>query len=149
VFVTRHLTEVEPMPEWGTVDLHKLEGALGAPSRTLGTEDAYPTFGEKTAILAYSMIKAHAWANGNKRMALISTLLFTALNAKWWDVLPEDARAHVTWIAASDSRCFPEVIAYLTKYFDQKIVPFEESSVARELATELPPELHEGLPGES
>jgi prophage maintenance system killer protein len=119
------------MPAWETVDLEKLNGALAAPRRSAFGKDAYPSFADKAAILAYSMIKAHAWANGNKRMGLISTMLFAALNEMWWDVIPEDARAHVTWIAASESRCFPEALAYLKKYFARKIVPFAESGTAK------------------
>lgn len=126
--VEERLTAREPVPPARAVDLAKLEAALGAPQRTGGGSDLYPELADKTAILLYSMVKAHAWSNGNKRIGTVSTFLFLAENDKWWAANGNDIQAHVRWIATSEARCFQEVLAYLKKYFRMQL-------------TEIPPDV--------
>jgi death-on-curing family protein len=102
-YVQREWTRMEPMPEWDTVDLAKLQSALAGPSESFGGQELYPEFADKLAVLLYRMAKNHAWANGNKRMATISTFLFAALNRYGWDANNDDVYIHVTFIAASES----------------------------------------------
>lgn len=97
---------------------------------------SYPEMWDKTAILLYSLAKAHAWINGNKRMATMGTLLFLALNDLWWDVENEDLRAHVAFAAASDPRCFDETLAYFKKYFRNRLVPFAEAQARTQARVE-------------
>ncbi len=111
------------MPEWRTVNLPKLEQALAAPRQTFDGAELYSDLADKTAIFLYLMVKTHAWENGNKRMAFIATLVFLGLNGQWWQATGEEARAHVTWVAASEARLFDEVMAYLRGYFRRRIVP--------------------------
>jgi prophage maintenance system killer protein len=106
VFVQRELTKREPMPAWETVDLAKLESALLAPQRRMFGVEPYSDLNDKTAILLYSIAKAHAWANGNKRMAFVSTHLFLGLNGFRWNATSADSRVHVLFAAASEARCF-------------------------------------------
>lgn len=123
VLVRERLTKREPMPDWETVDLSKLEPALAAPQQGgFGRKEFYPEIEDKAAILLYTMVKNHAWSNGNKRMAMISTLLFLGLNDHWWEVQNEEIRAHVAWVAASEARCFDEALAYLKSYFRLKVI---------------------------
>jgi death-on-curing protein len=126
VLVTRDFTIEEPMPPWETVDLRRLEQILAAPQQSGFGIKYYPRLSDKAAVLLYLMVKNHAWENGNKRMALISTLVFLGLNGRWWPATPEIAHAHVTWVAASDARLSKEVLNYLSTYFDRNIVDLEQ-----------------------
>lgn len=119
--VTRNLSEHEPMPAFGTVNLPKLEAALAAPRHSGFGAEFYPELHDKTAILLYSITKGHAWANGNKRMALISTLVFLGLNDRWWDFQGSEARDLLVWVASSEARLFEQVMSYLTGYFELRI----------------------------
>jgi death-on-curing protein len=107
------------------VDLNKLEAALAAPQRTVFGFEPYPELHDKAAILLYSMAKAHAWGNGNKRMSFVATLLFLGINGCWWDANSEDIRVHVTFAAASEARCSEETISYFRAYFRRRIVARE------------------------
>lgn len=110
------------MPPFANVDLPKLESALAAPQRTMFGEELYPALSDKAAILHYSLVKGHAWSNGNKRMGTVATFLFVGFNGHWWRLDDSELFTHVTWVAASDARCYAEVIAYLRAYFRQRLV---------------------------
>lgn len=57
-----------------------LESALSAPFQTFAEEELYPTVIEKAARLGYSLIKNHAFVDGNKRIGAHTMLVFLALN---------------------------------------------------------------------
>ena len=57
-----------------------LESAIARPqARDFGT-DAYPDVASKAAALLHSLILYHAFVDGNKRTAVLSTLVFLDLN---------------------------------------------------------------------
>lgn len=114
----------EPLPEWRDVNTGRLESALIAPRPVFGVEK-YPTLEAKAAVLLYAITKAHALPNGNKRTAMTTTFFFLAANGYWWSAESEDVRAHVAWLAASDARARDEAVAYMTKYFEGKLIPFD------------------------
>jgi len=111
------------MPAWEQVDLPRLQSALDAPRQGGFGREYYPTLPAKTAILLYLMVKNHAWVNGNKRMAFVSTLVFIGLNGHVWDAEGVAVRAHITWVAASDPRLSKFVFRYLRRYFRQNLRP--------------------------
>ena len=45
-----------------------IESAVAQPQMTFGGEDLYPTLAEKAATLGFSLIKNHAFVDGNKRV---------------------------------------------------------------------------------
>ena len=55
-----------------------LDSALNAPFQTFDDAELYPTIIEKAARLGYSLIKNHAFVDGNKRIA--ATLFIYFLN---------------------------------------------------------------------
>lgn len=131
----------EPVPAWSTVDEGKLDSALHAPRHSFAGVDMYSTLEDKAAVLLYSIAKAHALPNGNKRMAMVSTFLFVALNGHWWAAEGEEVRAHVTWLASSDARSRSEALAYMSRYFATRLVSIldvVEGEAAVEIATLLP-----------
>ncbi|AOM84447.1 type II toxin-antitoxin system death-on-curing family toxin [Salisediminibacterium beveridgei] len=64
----------------GVKDEGLLESALHRPKQTLFGEDAYPSLWEKAAVLFQSILKNHAFHNGNKRTALAVTEIFLKRN---------------------------------------------------------------------
>lgn len=57
-----------------------LESALAQPRTTVLGVDAYPTLVEKAAAQLHSVAHNHALVDGNKRLALASTLAFLGMN---------------------------------------------------------------------
>ena len=66
-----------------------LESALHAPFQTFAGVELYPTIVEKAAHLGYSLIKNHAFVDGNKRIGTHVMLVFLMLNGV--EVVYEDA----------------------------------------------------------
>lgn len=57
-----------------------LESALARPRTSVLGEDAYPSLEEKAAALMQSVVKNHGLVDGNKRLALASTIAFLGMN---------------------------------------------------------------------
>lgn len=57
-----------------------LDSALNTPFQTFSGTELYPTILEKAARLGYSLIKNHAFVDGNKRIGTHTMLVFLALN---------------------------------------------------------------------
>ena len=57
-----------------------LDSALNAPFQTFSGTELYPTILEKATRLGYSLIKNHAFVDGNKRIGAHTMLVFLALN---------------------------------------------------------------------
>lgn len=57
-----------------------LDSALNAPFQTFSGMELYPTIIEKAVRLGYSLIKNHAFVDGNKRIGAHTMLVFLALN---------------------------------------------------------------------
>jgi death-on-curing protein len=64
----------------GVRDLGLLESALARPQATFGGEDLYPGLFDKAAALMHSLLKNHAFVDGNKRTALATSGIFLTLN---------------------------------------------------------------------
>jgi death-on-curing protein len=54
----------------------KLESALAAPDVSMFGEDLYPDLPSKAAALFYRLVRTHAFADGNKRVALVVLLMY-------------------------------------------------------------------------
>ena len=57
-----------------------LDSAINAPFQTYGGAELYPGILEKSARLAYGVIRNHPFLDGNKRMGLHLMLIFQELN---------------------------------------------------------------------
>lgn len=84
----KFLTFNEPIPDYSTRNNALLESSLAAPKQTFDKKLLYPTLEEQASILFYSLIKNHPFANGNKRIAVMSLLVFLRLNGMWIDIPP-------------------------------------------------------------
>ncbi|BAY34270.1 hypothetical protein NIES2107_61750 [Nostoc carneum NIES-2107] len=57
-----------------------LESALAQPKMTFGGEELYPTIVQKASALSFSLIKNHAFIDGNKRIGHAAMEVFLVLN---------------------------------------------------------------------
>lgn len=57
-----------------------LESAVARPRHSAFGEDAYPDIFQKAGALMHSLASNHCFVNGNKRTALIATVVFLGLN---------------------------------------------------------------------
>jgi death-on-curing protein len=110
------VTSPPPATEFLTLaDLLDLVTALGAgPVRDLGLlysachrpqaafygQEAYPTLAEKAAALMHSLCCHHALVDGNKRLALLGTVVFLRINGYRLDLTNDEAFRLTVSIAA-------------------------------------------------
>lgn len=64
----------------GLRDLSLLESALNAPFISFDGKYLYPTIESKAARLGYGIIKNHPFVDGNKRIGLLTMIVFLELN---------------------------------------------------------------------
>ena len=83
-------------------DIGLLDSAVERPRSSAFGEDAYPTLDLKAAALLHSMTKNHAFVDGNKRLAWLSTVVFCDLNGSASHLTDDEAFQLVWDIASSD-----------------------------------------------
>ena len=64
----------------GLRDLGLLESAVARPRASYGGEDLYPTIFLKAGALVHSILRNHAFVDGNKRTSMYSAMTFLELN---------------------------------------------------------------------
>jgi death-on-curing protein len=72
-------------------DLGLLDSACHRPQATLLGQDAYPTLRAKAAALMHSLTCNHALVDGNKRLALLATVVFLRINGYSLDLTDDEA----------------------------------------------------------
>jgi death on curing protein len=72
-------------------DLGMLDSACHRPRSTFFGQDAYPSISAKAAALMHSLARNHALADGNKRLALLATVVFLRLNGYYLDMTDDEA----------------------------------------------------------
>ena len=65
----------------GVRSMELLESAVFSSFQTFDGIDLYPTIEEKAANLCYSLIKNHAFHDGNKRVGVLALLVFLKYNS--------------------------------------------------------------------
>ena len=79
-----------------------LESALNAPFQTFAGIELYPTIIDKAAQLEYSLIKNHAFVDGNKRIGTHVMLVFLMLNGIDVDYEDEELTRLILGVAAGE-----------------------------------------------
>lgn len=64
----------------GVRDAGAVESAVAQPQMTFGGEDFYPTLADKAAAVGFSLIKNHAFIDGNKRVGHAAMETFLLIN---------------------------------------------------------------------
>ena len=105
IWLTRQVVEIlhlEQIAEHGgrpgVRDENALEGALARP-RQMWTYDAPTTLPKLAAALCMGLAKGHAFADGNKRVALLATYTFLAVNGLVLDADESNAADRIDAIA--------------------------------------------------
>ena len=65
----------------GIRDMGAIDSAVAQPQMTFGGQDLYPTQVDKAAALAFSLVRNHAFVDGNKRVGHAAMEVF--LPAQW------------------------------------------------------------------
>jgi len=64
----------------GIRDANMLDSSINSPFHTFGGQYLYPTLQAMAAHLAFSLIKNHPFLDGNKRIGILSMLVFLDIN---------------------------------------------------------------------
>jgi len=112
----------EPIPDFVTRYPNVLERCLIAPFQTYLERDLYPTLIKKAAILFYLMIKNHPFQNGNKRIAVSTTLFFLADNNKWLQISNQELYNFAKWVAESNANLKDATVDAVEKFISLYII---------------------------
>jgi death on curing protein len=72
-------------------DLGLLDSACHRPQASFFGQEAYPTLTGKAAALMHSLACNHALVDGNKRLALLATVVFLRINGYVLDLTDDEA----------------------------------------------------------
>ena len=112
----------EPIPDFSSRYPHVLESCIAAPFQTYAQKDLYPELLDKAATLFYFLIKNHPFANGNKRIAMVTTLYFLLQQKKWLRVDPDELYNFAKWVAASNPKVRAQTIAAIKHFMAVHLV---------------------------
>jgi death-on-curing protein len=72
-------------------DLGLLDSACHRPQASIFGQEAYPTLAGKAAALMHSLASNHALVDGNKRLALLASVVFLRINGYVLDMIDDEA----------------------------------------------------------
>ena len=81
-------------------DLGLLDSACHRPQASFFGQEAYPTLAGKAAALMHSLAGNHALVDGNKRLALLATVVFLRINGQVLELTDDQAFALTMSVAA-------------------------------------------------
>ncbi len=110
----------EPIPDYSNTNRGLLESSLVSPRQAYEFSNA--SLEEQASVLFYSLIKNHPFKNGNKRIAVITLLIFLTLNNKWLDVEPALLYKIAVLVAKSNPQERHTILKKTTEIFKQFIV---------------------------
>ncbi len=112
----------EPIPDFVTRFPNVLERCLIQPFQSFEDEDIYKGLIKKAAILFYLMIKNHPFQNGNKRIAVSTTLFLLADNDKWLKISNQELYNFAKWVAESNANLKDATVDAVEKFISLYIV---------------------------
>ena len=77
-----------------------LDSACHRPRSGLLGQEAYPTLAGKASALLHSLACNHALVDGNKRLALLGTVIFLRINGYYLDLTDDEAFDLILSVAA-------------------------------------------------
>ena len=116
------MTYDEPIPGFGSRFPNILESCLITPFGQFSKKDLYRGLVGKTSILFYLLIKNHPFQNGNKRIAVMTILVFLAKNGKWLSISNDGLYKFAVRIAGGDSKLKNTDIKNIKSFFEETIV---------------------------
>lgn len=115
----------EPIPDFGTRFPNILESCLAVPFQTFSSKSLYSSLISKTSILFYLMIKNHPFQNGNKRIAMMTLLVFLYRNKKWIKCDTQELYNFAMWITESPAKFKEETVRAVEKFLTAHITGLE------------------------
>lgn len=106
----------EPIPDFSTRFVQKLESCLETPFATFDRKPLYRGLIEKATALFYFLNKNHPFQNGNKRIAVTILLIFLYKNKKWIDVSHDALYSFAVAVAKSDAKEKDETMKYIKNF---------------------------------
>jgi len=98
-------------------DVGLLEAACARPRASVLGDEAYPTLELKAAALLHSLVRNHALADGNERLAWLATVVFLDLTGNTVD-LDDDAAFELVMAAAEGHLDVEEIARRLATHPD-------------------------------
>lgn len=111
----------EPIPDFGSRFPNSLESCLAVPFQTFSKKPLYKKLTGKAAILFYLMIKNHPFENGNKRIAVMTLIVFLATNHKWLTVGRDNLYKIAVFVAESKPKDRDAIIGNLNRFLEKGI----------------------------
>jgi len=116
------LTLTEPIPAIDTRFENKLESCLAVPFQRFAGKNLYPGLVSRAAILFYLLVKNHPFQNGNKRVALVTLLLFLYKNGKWLKVDNQELVNFAVWVAQSPASLKQSTVSAVEEFIRKHLV---------------------------
>ena len=101
----------------GIRDLGLLQSALSQPRATFGGEFLHGDLAEMAAAYLFHLVCDHPFVDGNKRVGLVSAIVFLRLNKKNLDVTEDKLEALVTSVAQGKM-----TKAKIAKFFRSRLI---------------------------
>ncbi len=118
----RILPSAEPIGPIRPKGLKALESALHAPFISYAGKYKYWYLYHRAAVMFYRIAKDHTIGNGNKRCAVIVTMVFLIKNDKMLAFTPSDMYKIANMVASSNPRKSEEMIEILRDSFRQNTI---------------------------
>jgi len=90
VLLLHHLSIEKSGGSHGLRDTGLLDSAVHRPQATFAGVDLYPTLFDKAGALCHSLIKNHAFVDGNKRTSLLSAMTMLEINEYHFECTQEE-----------------------------------------------------------
>jgi death-on-curing protein len=101
IAIATRVVELEVETVLRIVDLGLVDSALSRPQASFAGQEFHKEVPDKAAALLHSLVKNHAFLDGNKRIATISVVQFLGLNGYDLDLSPaEDAYEVIAGVAS-------------------------------------------------
>ena len=115
------MTWNEPIPDFGSRFPNILESCLAVPFQTFNKKPLYRKLTGKASILFYLIIKNHPFENGNKRIAVMTLIVFLATNGKWLTVGRDNLYKIAVYVAESRPNMKDVIIKNLNRFLEEGI----------------------------
>lgn len=133
-----HITQGEPIPGINHAGVGNVKYCLEAPFMGFGDVEFHITFDKKAAILFYDLCKLHCLLNGNKRMAVETTIFFAFKNGRYCFIHKRVLKDMAVKIVESDPQEKDEVVWWIERVFYGGIRKFTFGMKVRLIINILP-----------
>ncbi len=122
----------EPIPPFNTRFPDRLESCLKTPFQKFDNKSLYAGLVLKAAMLFYLMVKNHPFQNGNKRVAVLTLLVFLSENGRWLKVANITLYTFAREIAESDSAKSRETIRHIVDFIENYAIHSSEDEIVED-----------------